>query len=321
MSNEGQASPDQDILPNNAPSYRLRRAVLDPSSDVEIGPEHYQRALAAWKSLAQVARVEESWESLIQNYLEWETEVLTAAVQSMVKPRATDFHDMRLAFARRLANLLQSCRAYLDHTPHRLTAMTVDGLPETFAALRSKAKNEHLTFRFMQALRNHAQHYGVPLHSFSIGSAWTGDFNDGPESAGLARYSVAPKISISSLREDKSFSKSVLKEVDNGTDNLDVMTFTRGYLEALGEIHESVRTQLQTHVGNWKREIRDTIARYAEANEGEVVGLTLAILDGDRIIEQTHISEDMLARIEALQRRNRSLVNLRKRYVTSEILP
>lgn len=67
-------------------------------------------------------------------------------------------------------------------------------------------------------------------------------------------------------------------------------------------------------------ELRTAISKYGAENGGDVLGLAIAEFNGDHLKgKSSDIFEDMLAWLEMLQRRNATMVNLRKRYVTNEI--
>src|SRR3546814_11369469 len=62
---------------------------------------------------------------LVQHYIDLEMELLRSAMHSMVLNHESyhEFQQIRLGFSRRLSSLLQSCRSYLDHTPHHLNKL------------------------------------------------------------------------------------------------------------------------------------------------------------------------------------------------------
>jgi len=71
------------------------------------------------------------------------------------------------------------------------------------------------------------------------------------------------------------------------------------------------------------RLIQDVIDRYAAANAGNVIGLSIAEFDDAtrRIVARQSIFPDLVDRIGKLMQQNRNIVNLRLRYVSSEVTP
>jgi hypothetical protein len=77
---------------------------------------------------------------------------------------------------------------------------------------------------------------------------------------------------------------------------------------------------MQNEVTEWKKVIRSTIAGFMETNNCEVDVLHVTECDDGIIISRTEIFEDMLLRIDELTKRNGSLINLGKRYVSNELI-
>src|SRR3546814_16747259 len=106
------------------------------------------------------------------------------------------------------------------------------------------------------------------------------------------------------------------------SDLLDVATLTREYIEALGGVHDGLRKLLNGALAEWKSTVRDAIARYVEINGGNAIGLSVAEFNENGTVKShINIFDDLLLRLERLTRRNGSLINLRRRYVTNELLP
>lgn len=305
-------------------SYYLWKAVLGATPRVPIEKDEYDDLLVSWGALGQIALIEEGWDDLVQNYLELEMELLQSAMRTMVLNHE-DYHEFqqtRLRFARRLSNLLQSCKSYIDHTPHHLNQLPVAGLVAAFKGFTNVAYDASFSYRFMEALRNYAQHRGLPLHGATFDAAWTGDFSDEGKNKGQMRHSVAASIDISKIKGDKKFKASVIAEIDAHLDQLDVAILVREYIESLAGVHTELRKALKVSLDGWKASVRTAIGKYSAVNDGNVIGLTAAIFDDDEhVVARTNLFDDLPTRVEKLVRRNGSLVNLRLRYVTNEITP
>lgn len=296
----------------------LAKAVLAIAPRLEISDAERQEILTAWQSLAAVVEIEEEWDCLIQNYIDLETALLQSALHSMILSDDSydDMHAERLHFARRLSNLLHACRSYIDHTPHYLNKLAGDPAAATFHELRRRAHAEHFGYRFMDAMRNYAQHRGVPLHGSTFNASWTRNADGSKE---MLRYAVTASVDLARIREDRRFNAKVSAECEH-IDRLDVATLTREYIEALASIQSAMREALSERIAGWKACVRGAISRYAAANKGDVLALAIMTFsEENEAVERVHIFEDMLARLEWLAHRNRNLVNLRLRYVTNEL--
>jgi hypothetical protein len=272
-----------------------------------------------------IAAIEEEWDCLIQNYIELEMELIRSAMNDMVLSHE-GYHEAnqtRLGFARRLSNLLHSCKSYIDHIPHYLNQLKTPGLSKAFRAVTNAVYDTSISYRFMEALRGYAQHRGLPLHGATFDSSWTGSFSNGPEDKGLLRHASYATINLSKIRDDGKFKASVLAELAASSDQLDVSILVREYMEGLAQVHEKVRSSVADELDNASRSIQDAIDRYAAANAGNVIGLSAAEFDDvtGRVVARQSIFVDLVDRIRRLMQRNRNLVNLRLRYVSSEVTP
>jgi hypothetical protein len=303
-------------------SYSLWMDVLAITPKLPIDQLEYDAILQAWRALANVAEIEDEWDCVIQNYIELEMEILRSAMHTMILnyESRSEMQDIRLSFARRLSNLLHSCRAYRDHTPHFLDSIPDLAFAGLFKSLTKKACDEHFSYRFMEALRNYAQHYGLPLHEATFDSSWSIELRDGRKEKGLQRHSVTATVNLDKLRADKKFKCSILTDLDPAIQQLDVATMTRKYLEVLCGVHVAMREKMAEVVNSWKITVRAAIARYADVNDGNVIALCVCDLaDDDAPVSKTHIFDDMISETERKMRRNGSLINLHRRYVSNEL--
>lgn len=305
-------------------SYCLWKAVLGRTPKIEITKDEHDAIIGAWRAISVVADIEEEWDCLVKNYIDLEMELLRSAMHSMVLNHESyhEFQQIRLGFSRRLSNLLQSCRSYLDHTPHHLNKLESHAFADPFKKLTNTAYDGHFGYRFMEALRNYAQHRGLPLHGASFDAKWMGNLDEGDDDKGLLRHVVLASINLAKIKGDKKFSAKLLAEVDGDLEDLDVATLTREYIEALGGVHDGLRKLLNGALAEWKSTVRDAISRYAEINGGNAIGLSVAEFNENGTVKsRINIFDDLLLRLERLTRRNGSLINLRRRYVTNELLP
>ena len=299
-------------------TYCLTLAVLGPSPTIPIAKARYDELLNVWECIGTMLDIEESWNDLIQNYSELEVELLTAGVTTMISDVQgyDEFIDIRSRLSRRVFNLLQACRAYLDYTDHQLGKFKFADIRTPFNTRRHEAYDNDFGYRFMEALRNYSQHQGVPMHSLSLSSRW---LPRGEELKDLMRNSATGKVSLEKLRSS-GFKKAVLDEVPNEK-FLDITDLTRAYLEGLWTVHDTIRVLVKDHIKSCRLTIQAAVEEYGKINNGKVLGLAAAAMRPDGTMQShTNIFEDIPNRLDRLSRRNRSLVNLRRRYVSNEIL-
>ena len=118
-------------------------------------------------------------------------------------------------------------------------------LRPTVNLLKNKAKEEknsqyvkRLGFRFLEALRNHVQHRGFPIHQIYYSYQNVGT----PDNLKLL-HTVVPNTKLSVLEEDKKFKKEILNEMKANQDNdaIDIRPLIREYVEGIGKVHGRIR--------------------------------------------------------------------------------
>ena len=295
----------------------LWHASLGPNPRIPLSVEEYRAIEDAWDAILSLLPFEEEFDAVLQNYLEIESAFLGTAMQAMVLGHndLVELRKIRLTFARRLSNLLSSCRSYLDHSPHHLKDLAQQ-YADTFCLLTNEAYDSEFAYRFMEALRNYAQHRGSPLHGTSFDSRRV----ERESEKALLQYSVGATIQTEKLRKDRKFKRSVAAELV-GWDRIDVIAMCRIYIEKIAEIHGKMRQELQAAVDNAKGLLRQAIERYDKETDLGRVGIAIARSQNDRTVDDYRgIPEDVIDLYESLVRQNRRLVNLRNRFVSSELL-
>ena len=281
--------------------------------EIEIDEKRFLDLKLSRSILTEALAIEEKYEILISNYLELEKESLNASVSEMVRDNIeySDFFDLRLALNIRLVNLLTSVRLYTNqlssHTSKCVPNM--ENSKEVTKSFFSAEYDKNSDYRFMEALRNHMQHSSMPVHRISTGSKWTELEN------GLLEYSIYFATQKRYLVEDGGFKKKVLDEMP---DEVNLRAASRSYVESISLIHEQARSLIRESVTNARTIIESAIDEYKEVYKESFVGLHAYAFDGKSKKEETPLFlnwDDIRIRLE---KRNRKLINLRKRYATGQ---
>lgn len=217
--------------------YCLRKAVIDRVPDVEISAQDFNNLKISRHVLSNAFEIEQKYEILISNFLELEKEILHIAVNNVVRSAHTyaEHFETVSVLNTRLVNLLTATRLYFDQLPNNLRNcdMTQKGFIADFKSKCSEEYDSHFEYRFMEALRNHVQHQGIPIHNINQNARWTSHCDDG-----LLEHSVQLLAKRSNLQENIKFKKSVLKEI---TADIDLIAASRQYIESISSINEFVR--------------------------------------------------------------------------------
>jgi hypothetical protein len=280
---------------------------------VPISDAEFQRIKAARNTLANGLAIEQIYDLLVGNYLEFEKELLSRAADAMVKLETEykDVYEVQLAFNRRLANFLGSAKMYIDQLPQELLSdnafpgISTSAVKEVF----SSQYDASAEYRFMEALRNHVQHQGLPVH-------WV-QFNHAAEGSGdLQRTTVSIEIVFrkGELRRKDKFKASVLSEIG---DLVDIKMTTRVYMQCLSRAHGMLRVAIHDALDEARTVYQQSIDTYRDANPGEYIGLNAFSHKNEFGQERIPIFLEWDDVRQKLDTTNRILLGLASTYVTS----
>lgn len=226
----------------------------------------------------------------------------------------SEFFDTRSALNIDLVNLLTAARLYLDQLPQDVAECLPEnpGAGDSVKAHCAVEYDAHFEYRFMEALRNHVQHRGIPIHFVRQDARWTSFEEDG-----RMEFTVDICAQRRYLEEDKKFKRAVLDEM---TDDVDLTAACRRYVESLSAINEFARDLVAEPTRSARATLEAVHRRYAEVYSEKLIGLTASALDDDREISSVPLLLDWDdVRLE-LQKRNSRLINLRRRCVTGRAM-
>ncbi len=276
--------------------------------------------------LSAVVELEELYDLLVCDYVDFETLCLAVAVEySAGRYRSIEaFDDMRRRFNRGLMHVLTLARSYMDCAP-RLVARIVasEGARQYFSELTGKEYDRWLGYRVMEALRNSAQHQGLPLHGFEAGFAWVPA--NSKRHARAHTYSM-PTVSLEVLAQDAKFKKSVLAELRAKGPNFDIRPMVREYISSISHIQlqlrrtgfdriERARVAVGLAIERWRRcspNLPDYISE----------GANIYIVDVDedgRCLKATTLPLRSGNMIDELRSRNPPLSNLNVSFVSNSV--
>jgi hypothetical protein len=148
-------------------TYALTRLAIGAQSHIEISGDEFTALKNARRGMIAVMFIEEKFDLLIENCVELERTLLDIALQlSFYRNRSwfSMIADMQ-TINRRLVNLLSTARLYIDQAKHDISQLSG---AERLARLKQQLSAQYdavLGYRVMEALRNHTQHYGLPIES------------------------------------------------------------------------------------------------------------------------------------------------------------
>lgn len=283
--------------------------------ELEIEGVRFEKLKNCRPVLTHALAIEEKYSIIISNFLELEREATNASISSMIQNNIEykDFFNIRLTLNTCLVNLLTSVRLYTDQLSSHICAC----LPNKHD-IKSKIKrafsaeyDSRFEFRFMEALRNHVQHSGIPVHLVSTKREWTSF-----EENGLLEFSLYFAAQRNELASDNGFKKQVLEEMP---EQVDLKLASRIYIEAISSIHTHVRALIETEVEESRLLLDKAIQDYMVVYDREPLGLSAYEFQGEEKTDEILILTKWDDIRRELIKRNGKLTNLGKRYVSSKV--
>lgn len=302
--------------------YLLTERTFGSSVTIKITEQEYKKIKTAKNNLLEIFYIEEKFDILIGNYLEFELDLLKYAAHHMVRGSGThtELHRGLNQITRRIINLLSTGRLYLDQSIHNLNNIpSIKSINiEEIKKEKNKQYDQYLGYRVMEALRNYVQHRGYPIQSLTYNNKLVGkDSNE------KYLFSITPYIQVQEFEKDNKFKKEVLKEIKLLGEKVDLKPLMREYVEALWNIHAKIRELLKSDILEWEQLFQNTINKFQSKNSKirSIIGLS-AVKQNENgsYIDSIEIDKFIIEYRQELQRKNSTFVNLSKRYVTNEII-
>jgi hypothetical protein len=163
----------------------------------------------------------------------------------------------------------------------------------------------------MEALRNYVQPRGIPVHLAQLYRRKTSLEGDS-----CLEYSTDVAAVRSFLEEDPKMKKSVLAEID---EKIDLKAATRSYIESISRVQESVRGMICKSTNDSRKIIENAHKKYSKEYSETPVGLIACKLDGNIQVSSVPLLLKWDDIRISLQKQNRKLVNLKKRYASGTV--
>lgn len=280
-------------------------------ADIDIAPARFLQIRQAKSDCLFALELEEKFALLVGNYLAFENELLRQAQESLIWAQRTHSESMerRLSLDRHVVNLLTACRLYLDQSDHGISS--IFGNPsDTLSAIiafKNKLYENNWGYRFMEALRNHVQHAGLPVNTISrICSRSHGKGGD------YAEYRVIPKTRIRDLRENPKFKANVLDGLPEAQKDIDLRVPIREYMACLFDIHQNLRDLINGRVIT-SRTLYETAVAECSTSQGQEIHFPMLVSQDDveGSYQQVDLVTHFLGYYDELIRRNTVNKNIR----------
>jgi hypothetical protein len=284
----------------------------------DISADESEILKTAMKNILEVMYWEEKFDYLIENYTELENEIVSITSRNRVFKQFDYLSaaNQRAVVARRIANLLTTCRQYYDQSLNHVAKIfsRKSGI-YTISRISRESLRGNWQVQFIDQLRNHVQHFGLPFHSITFATKVT---NMEPrkiyESTGLY-------INPQEMKRDKKFDKNLFENAERVDGNIDLMPIIRKYVEYIAGYHELLRSLIEREQARFFDLIASSITVfYSEKNEHSLADYYIIRKydSEDMLIDEQMIFTRPIHRIEILQKKNKGMRGLSVSFVSSE---
>lgn len=292
--------------------YVICRMLIDESPTVPSDEAEYKACVSAVDGLTCICDVEETYESLIENYIEWENAIGLQTLRQIVSFEIghIEVAASRKLVARRLANLLASARLYLDSLPQH-TKRILPGNRGALSQIEQAPRIQYdarLSYRVMEALRNYSQHAALPIHSITTRASRQ-------DATGELTFAVLPHVDRQQLAQDKKFKKAILEEIQK-LERIELKPMVREYLEGISSVHKVFRMVTEFKRKAWTGRLEGAAKKFTDQFPSEHrVGLAIVPLnaEGLKAAEEIYIDGPIIRYLDQMQRKYGAMFNLARK--------
>ncbi|WP_461211577.1 hypothetical protein [Desulfocurvus sp. DL9XJH121] len=279
--------------------------------EIKITEEEYIEIKRSKLILKNFFEIENLYEILITNYYNFEKESLVISLDQML---LNEFnykiaYEQRMRINRVIMNLLSSLRSYIDQSPKCIASCFDNDIQ-----IENKEKKRFLdkrksdfNFGFVESLRNHVQHNGLPIHLFTSHSKWTDDFEN---MEFWNSFSVKKEYIVCDIK----FNKQI---IDKMPEKIDILDSIRRYISDLSFLHDEIRHDYAHFVSNSRALLGGYIEEYIKKSNGQSIGLTAMRKSEGKFVDPVPIILEWDNVREELEKKHTPLANLTKRCVTN----
>lgn len=269
--------------------------IIDENTFIEI--------VEARSLLQSFLNMEEKLNYVIDNYIEFEQELLNTSINNLVTPMieqewkhyVSEIHKI----TRRIINLLSTSKMYLDQVPHDLNKVCKNkkDVVKMFEKMKSKEYDNVFGYRVMEALRNYSQHRDLPIHKISNKVAKTNDNKN--------KHLIIPVLRTKELEVDDKFKKSVLNELKEIGDKIDLRMYIRQYIQSFYNLQKFIRDILSEDMNNNDQIIQNAYNYFEQKFNNPPKSLSASKYYKNIPVETVHIVYDIKKRRHWLENKNK----------------
>lgn len=302
--------------------YYLAKMNLRDKHVIEITKAEFMGILDARKNLVHALELESCFHIAVDNYIALEEAILGLAARHAAfsaGPR-TDSFAQQLDVTRHIMNYLSSAKSYACYLQTKGSVLL--GSAPAMTNLTTTLTRDNFAYIFLDALRDYAQHEGIPVTGFTVHNNY--DHGDKGE---VALCSVSPTFIAKNMPAGRrKLDKATKTRIESLKEPLDLRPFVREHFECIASVHDAVRKAIAPRCIRWEVTLNDAIEKYRAVaslvGKGDVIGLH-AIRTDESLHpcehERVAMFTGMVDRRRTLEARNQIHTNVSKRFASGAI--
>lgn len=268
--------------------------------EVSITAADFDRIKQASLGLYQAFLIEEKYEVLLENYKELERSLVDIAMEFAYSRESTYDSSMRnkRLVARRVANLLSSCRTFIDQVKGHVRQIVDRAASKRIVQMIRTTDDSSVIYRLMEQLRNTIQHSSIPISvSPTLKRGESVDRNH------CTCYSTI-QLSISSIKHEDKLTEIVREAVTSDADSIDITPYIRIYLDELSQVVYKIREEAKLQIQEWENAFafaEQLLPETARIDPNrQALYLVSRMNDAPHSVERFYVSNEMLQHRQSL---------------------
>jgi len=288
-------------------------------STVALSECEFRGLIRAFELSKYLYELEIAFDHVVENYYEVEIAQLQTATRYMMDasydPEWTYYEFLKNA--RQLMNFLSTAMSYKEQ--RRKIAIILSAGEEAklkeLRHFRESLEKEYLSFRFMEKLRNHAQHFHPPMRSMIVSHSRVDD-DEGQD----LQTTLSPFVDVQDLKDDPEFPNYLIDEAKPIKGKIYINPHLKVYMSCLGKIQDAFREHFkdqQDFVVKTQTDAREKYFSHYECEDDLI--FMVSSFDGDTYPETRYFPARADKHRERLREKNRRLSNIDRQFVTTRL--
>ena len=294
---------------------------MGKSPIIEITQKDYEAIRDSHVGIFELILIEQKYDNLIENYLEYENYLMEVA-QRQIVDRNYFLSGVRQAsntIQRRIMNVLNSSYAFIKQSKHHLNMIFPKNseITKNYESFLNQQYDKYLGYRVMAALRNHSQHFNFPAPHLKLSMKRV---NRSAHNQLLV--SITPSINVSDLAKNKKFKPKILRELKELGEIIDIKPLLREYISCISRALIFLRDTTKDKRDHCDEMYKQALGKLNNAvNDTPISNPAAAIENKDGTMDrEVIINDEFIDLRKQYEKKNNDLSSLDRQFATGEVI-